>query len=217
MSGRPAAVLFDWDGTLVDGWPAIHECMNRVLAAMGRGRWSFEETLERSRRSLRDSFPELFGGRWEEARDLFYSEYRALHLERLRAVDGAAPLIGALHGLGVRLGVVSNKSGRHLRAEAGHLGWDGFFGGRLVGAGDAERDKPAADPALLALEGTGVAPSRAVWFVGDTWVDVACGRAAGCHTALVGGSGPLAGEFAGHPPDARFRSLRELLDVVRAL
>lgn len=217
MTGCPAVALFDWDGTLVDSWPAIHECMNRVLGVMGRRQWSFEETLERSRRSLRDSFPGLFGERWQEARDLFYSEYRMLHLERLRAIDGAAPLIESLHGLGVRLGVVSNKSGRHLRAEAAHLGWDRFFDGRLVGAGDADRDKPAVDPVLLALKGTGVVPSRAVWFVGDTWVDVACGRAAGCHTTLVGGSGPLGEGFAGHPPDVRFRSLNELLDVVRAL
>ena len=33
----PQAALFDWDNTLVDTWPVIHEAMNTTLSAMGRG------------------------------------------------------------------------------------------------------------------------------------------------------------------------------------
>ena len=215
MSGAPPAVLFDWDGTLVDSWPVIHLSMNRTLERMGHAAWTFEETRRRARRSLRDAFPGIFGERWREARETFYVEYEKVHLERLRTLDGAEELIGALHGSGCFLGVVSNKSGRNLRAESAHLGWDGFFGGRLVGAGDARRDKPAPDPVLLALEGSGIAPSEAVWFVGDTWVDIACGRAAGCRTILVGAADPDGEEFRDHRPDAHFLSSRDLLDIVR--
>ncbi|MFC7551967.1 hypothetical protein ACFQU7_06290 [Pseudoroseomonas wenyumeiae] len=35
----------------------------------------------RARLSLRESFPALFGAEWEKARDLFYAEVRARHLE----------------------------------------------------------------------------------------------------------------------------------------
>ena len=215
MSGAPPAVLFDWDGTLVDSWPVIHRSMNRTLERMGHATWTFEETRRRARRSLRDAFPGIFGERWREAQETFYVEYGKLHLECLKTIDGAEELIGALHGTGCCLGVVSNKSGRNLRAESAHLGWDGFFEGRLVGAGDARRDKPAPDPVLLALEGSGIAPSEAVWFVGDTWVDIACGRAAGCRTILVGGADPGGEEFRDHRPDAHFLSSRDLLDIVR--
>ena len=217
MLNRPKAVLFDWDGTLIDSWPPIHESMNRTLTAMGHEPWSYEETLSRVRKSLREAFPELFGDRWEEAREIFYGAYRAVHLERIAVIDGAEELLGAFHGLGCHLGVVSNKSGRHLRAESTHLGWDRYFGGFLVGATDAPRDKPALDPVYMALRDTGIEPGRDVWFIGDTWVDMACGRAGNCTAVLVGDKDPADPEFADHPPDRHFLSCRALLEVVRSL
>ena len=53
--------------------------------------------------------------------------------------------------------VVSNKTGRFLRAEAQHLGWGSLFQ-RLIGAGDAAFDKPDAAPVHMALEGSGLIP-----------------------------------------------------------
>ena len=217
MDRAPLAVLFDWDGTLVDSWPVIHESMNRTLSIMGYPTWSFADTVSRARRSLREAFPQLFGERWREARDTFYAEYRRLHLDRIKVIDGAEELIEACRSLGCHLGVVSNKSGRHLREESTHLGWDRYFAGRLVGATDATRDKPAVEPVMLALAGTNVAPSPDVWFVGDTWVDMACGRTAGCLTVLVGGADPGDEEFESCRPDAYFPSCRHMLEVVRCL
>ena len=211
----PKAVLFDWDGTLVNSWPIIHESMNRTLEAMGQTPWTMDETLERVRKSLREAFPPLFGDRWEEARDIFYTAYRAEHLERVEKKDGAEELIGLLEKLGSHLGVVSNKSGGHLRAESNKLGWDRYFEGYLVGATDAPRDKPATDPIFMALEGTGIEPDRDVWFIGDTWVDIACGRAANCHTILIGENMPEDREFVDHPPDEHFSDCRVLMEVVR--
>ena len=60
----PKAVLFDWDGTLVNSWPIIHESMNRTLEAMGQTLWTMDYTLERVRKTLRESFPPLLGDRW---------------------------------------------------------------------------------------------------------------------------------------------------------
>ncbi|HEY0525456.1 MAG TPA: HAD family hydrolase [Stellaceae bacterium] len=185
----PRAVLFDWDNTLVDSWGTIHNALNVTLAAMGHPVWSIEETKERVRLSLRDSFPRLFGARWEEARQLYLDTFQRTHLERLALLPGAAELLGLLGDRGVALGVVSNKTGRILRREAEHLGWTGLFH-RLVGAGDAIADKPARDPVDLALDGTGVAPGDDVWFIGDTAVDIECALAAGCVPLLVGETPP---------------------------
>ena len=40
---RPAAIVFDWDNTLVDTWPVIHESLMVTLSAMGHEPWTFEE------------------------------------------------------------------------------------------------------------------------------------------------------------------------------
>ena len=192
---RPRAVIFDWDNTLIDSWAIIHDAMNVTLEAMGHAPWSYDETRSRVRRALREAFPDMFGERWEEARDIFYGRFRAIHLDALAALPGAESLLAALAGHGIWLGVVSNKNGEHLRLEAKKLGWDRYFG-RIVGATDAVRDKPAPDPVHMALSGSGVTPGGEVWFVGDTAIDMECAKNTGCVPVLVRETAPEEGEFA---------------------
>lgn len=182
---RPRAILFDWDNTLVDTWPCIGRAANLTLEAMGHQPWTEAELRVRIAGSLRDTFPAIYGDRWEEARDIFYRAFADVHLEMLQALPSAEELLRESAGAGLYLGVVSNKTGHYLRAEADHLGWTGLFG-RLVGAQDAARDKPAADPVHLALQNSGVIAGPEVWFVGDAPIDMACGRGAGCSTVFVG-------------------------------
>lgn len=212
----PKAVLFDWDNTLVDTWATIHDAMNTTLAAMDHPSWTADETRDRVRRSLREAFPDMFGERWEEARDIFYRRFREIHLQTLEIRPGAEDLIRALAGQGVYLGVVSNKSGDHLRREATHLGWDGYFG-EIVGATDASRDKPAVEPVEMALKGSGIGPGPAVWFVGDTWIDMECAQNADCVAILVSETPPDGVEFEKFPPDSHFHDCERLAALVRNL
>lgn len=212
----PKAVLFDWDNTLVDTWPVIHEAMNTTLSAMGHRLWSLEETRKRVRLALREAFPPMFGDRWEEARDIFYARFREIHLERLEAKPGAEEVLAGFAGRGVYLGVVSNKMGDHLRREAAHLGWDRYFG-RLVGATDAVRDKPAREPVEMALRGSGTEPGPSVWFVGDTEIDMECGHNAGCIKILVRENKPSYGEFTSYRPDGHFINCEALVTLVSRL
>lgn len=183
----PRAILFDWDNTLVDNWLAIHDALNATLTAMGHENWTVEETRSRLRKSLRDSFPEMFGARWEDARDIFYARFEELHIARLRPLDGVAAALEVLATSGrFYLGVVSNKTGPYLRAEAVALGWDRHFS-RLVGATDAAADKPAPEPVHMALAGSGIAAGSDVWFVGDGAIDVQCALAAGLVPVLLEG------------------------------
>ncbi len=182
---KPRAILFDWDNTLVDTWPCISRAINITLSAMGQQTWTPEEVRARVAGSLRDTFPALFGGRWEEAREIFYQAFAEVHLEMLTTNDGAEDMLREAAGSGIYLGVVSNKTGKYLRSEAEHLGWTSLFG-RLVGAQDAARDKPAADPVHMALDPSGITAGPEVWFVGDAAIDIVCGTSAGCRTVFVG-------------------------------
>ena len=86
-----------------------------------------------------------------------------------------------------------------------------------MGSGDAARDKPATDPVQLALYKTGILPGSDVWFVGDTWVDVACGRASGCFTILLGDNDKGASEYEEHCPHESFNSCRDFFEVVKKI
>lgn len=185
VPSKPSAIIFDWDNTLVDSWPAIHAAVNRTLVAMGHQPWSLAEAKRRIARSLRDSFPQLFGERWNEARDIYYRSFAEVHLETLRPMDGARELLDELRARDIYLAVVSNKTGKYLRLEAERLGWQGYFRA-IVGATDAARDKPAVEPVDMALAGSGIKRDGNVWFVGDGAVDLECARNAGLSGFLIG-------------------------------
>ena len=212
----PRAILFDWDNTLVDNWGTIQVAINAALTAMGFPPWTLEETLQRVRASLRDSFPRMFGDRWEEARDIFYAAYRANHLETLRALPDADIVTRALADAGIYLGVVSNKTGTLLRAEASRLGWQGLFG-RLIGAGDAAHDKPAPDPIYMATEELALRDYENVWFVGDAAIDMQCARHAGCIAILVGGAPSEEEQIMQLKPERQLPKLINVLDLVREM
>jgi len=200
--GRPDAIIFDWDNTLVDSFGTITTAFNHTLETFGLPIWSAEEARRRIQRSLRDSFPELFGDHWREARTTYYGHFAAHHLDQLCPMPGAEALLTGLTERGVPLGVVSNKRGGFLRAEAEALGWNRFFD-VLVGAGDAPRDKPDPVAVAYALERMGVAPGPDVWFVGDAPIDMECARAAGLTAVLIRDE---IAAYDGPAPDIRFVS-----------
>ncbi len=94
MKHAPRAILFDWDNTLVDGWAAIEAGLNAAFREFGLPLWDRTQVLANVRRALRESFPELFGADWERARDIFYAEVRACHLQVLQPMPGAAAASG---------------------------------------------------------------------------------------------------------------------------
>jgi phosphoglycolate phosphatase len=212
---RPRAIIFDWDNTLVDSWGTIHDALNFLMEAMAQPLWTIEQTRERVRLSLRESFPRIFGERWEEAQKIYLDRFRAIHLERLTPLPGRADMLRELAGAGHYLAVVSNKTGAVLRSEADHLGWSPLFGA-IVGAGDAHTDKPHCAPVDLALHPSGIAPGADVWFVGDTAVDMECALAAGCIPVLLGE--PEANDqFDRFPPHLTVADVEELFRALRAL
>jgi phosphoglycolate phosphatase len=181
----PKAVIFDWDNTLVNTWPIIHDALNRTFVEHGLPLWSFEQTKARVRKSMRDSFPEIFGENWKEAGAAYQAHYRASHLNKLEALPQAREVLEAVKKLGLYSVVVSNKKGENLRKEAEHIGWTDLFD-NITGADDATRDKPFADPVLLALAGSGFASAPDVWFIGDSEIDLECAKNTGCTAILYG-------------------------------
>ncbi len=205
----PKAILFDWDNTLVDTWPTIGKALNITLQKMGHEPWSETEIHARVAGSLRDTFPQIFGDRWEEAKAAYYEAFSSVHLEMLRILPGAEDVLKQAVAKGIYLGVVSNKTGRYLRAEADYLNWARYFR-KLVGAQDAVRDKPALDPVHMALENSNIALNQNVWFVGDNDIDMECGLAAGFTTVLA-----HAERHEGkHQPHLCVRDCMKLLEVL---
>lgn len=202
---KPRAILFDWDNTLVNTWPLIHKALNMTLRHMDHPEWTYERVTREVKQSMRESFPAMFGERWQEAAQHYQQSYRAVHLEQLAPLPHVTEMLDAIPA-DIFVGLVSNKQGPTLRLEMQKLGWQKYFK-VAIGASDAPRDKPHPDPVLLALRDSGIAPAADVWFVGDTGVDLGVAEATGA-TAILYGDHEIHGDGAtydGHPYHAHAR------------
>ena len=131
----PRAIIFDWDNTLVNTWPIIHEALDRTFKHMGHEPWTLDMVKKRVARSMRDSFPDIFGEKWQAAAEIYQGHFRSIHLQRLEALEGAGAMLEWLSNQPVYVAVASNKKGVNLRKEAEHIGWDKYFG-QIIGADD---------------------------------------------------------------------------------
>jgi phosphoglycolate phosphatase len=208
---QPEAVFFDWDDTLADNWESIHAALNASLTAMNQKKWSLRKTKSNVRRSLRESFPEMFGDKWEDAAEIFYDHIKSSHLETLKPLYYAAELLEKLSDLGIVMGIVSNKTGDLLRAECEYLGWNNYFN-NVIGANDCENDKPAAEPLLLCLKGSGIKPTENTWFVGDAPTDMECAINAGV-TAILIKNKFIKADFDKFLPNFQFKNLYEMAKI----
>ncbi len=213
MSSAPAVLLYDWDNTLVDAWAGVTAALNATFDAFGLPRWTVSETRARVRMSLRESFPIMFGDAWERARDIFYATLQREHLHHVTPMPGISDVLAA--GAGRKQGVVSNKTGRFLRAEVAHLGWSRHFG-IVIGAGDAAADKPDPAPILLAMKRLDAKSATDVWYLGDTALDMQTARAAGV-TAVLIGNALHDGGIERAAPDLHYPSALDLATRLRAL
>jgi phosphoglycolate phosphatase len=208
IENKPDAIIFDWDDTLADNWESIHGALNASLKAMDQKTWSLEKTKSNVRRSLRDSFPDMFGDKWEDAADIFYNHIRSNHLKTLKPLYFAEELLGQLMNSKIILGIVSNKTGDLLRAECDHLGWSNYFI-NIIGANDSVKDKPAPDPIFLCLEGSGLKSNLGTWYVGDAPTDIECAINAGVTGVLIKNSA-ITSDYAEFPPHFHFQNLNKL-------
>lgn len=202
-NGKPRAILFDWDNTLIDSWPTITDALNTTFEAFDMPPWTLNEVRARVARSMRDSFPALFGDKWRDAGEVFYERYAAIHVKMLKPLPGAETMLQTLTDTGIHLGVVSNKKGDFLRNEVKHLEWDRFFGA-IVGSLDAEIDKPDPKPVDLVLKPSGIERGPGVWFAGDASIDLECAHNAGLTPILIRELAPGPGEMENHPPARHF-------------
>lgn len=209
---RPAAVVFDVDGTLVDtNYLHVHAWWQSFLAAghevscfdihrnIGRGAPDLVRTLLGS---PDDAVVAGHSSRWPPLR------------RQMRPFHRAAELVRACRDRGLL--VVWATSGDEADVEDFRKAVDADDAvTALVSSGDVSQAKPAPDIVLAALREVDVDPSRAV-LVGDTVYDIRAAHAAGvpCIALLGGGIGET--ELRQENPAAVYGNCSDLLDALPA-
>jgi phosphoglycolate phosphatase len=209
MLNSYAAVLFDFDGTLIDSYPAIAASVNFVRGEHGLPPLTVDEVRKHVGRGPDHLLGHTVPGYQAE---IDTQRYRTHHptvmREKTALLPGAAAVLPALKRMGKRLGLCSNKP-RVFSAELlRHLGIAEFFD-VVLGPEDVERPKPAPDMLRLALERLAL-PADRVLYVGDMTVDIETARAAGIAVWVVPTGSDDRVTLANGRPDRLLETLDEL-------
>ena len=176
------AILFDFDGVLVDSEPLHWACWAEVLAPFGVILdWEFYRAQcigIDDREMLRVMAGHCDPPRdWEELWQRYPQKrenFRARTLAAPPFPAGIGEMLGRLHG-NYKMAVVTSSARTEIEPLLEVAGLRHYFD-TLVCAGDAPRHKPAPDPYLLAAERLG---TRTALVVEDSKAGIASGRAAG--------------------------------------
>ena len=184
-------MIFDLDGTLVDGFDAITTGVNAARRHFGLSPLPGDDVRGRVGLGLLHLMADVVGAeRAEEAAGVFRRAYDAACLPGTRAVPGLALTLTALSDRGIRLSVASNKPVPYSVRILDHLELSRHFD-LVAGPENAGALKP--DPAMLraCLDAMGTAPAEAL-YVGDMPLDAEAGARAGVAVVLVAGGSATA-------------------------
>ncbi len=213
---RPDAVFWDWDGTFIDSYGILERSHNYTLERLGMPLLKdgdFRQYFGKPRDAV---YSAIYDDRAKEAEGI-RNDYLREHADEVKAVDGSANVVKLFHRAGILNGIVSNKLSDTIRNEVKTLGLEEFFS-VVIGAGDADEDKPSGAPLLLALERAGISRDKAarVWFVGDTEYDLKCAQEAGCPCFFIKGVPETDELIAQYKPLIAFDDYAEFEEILLA-
>jgi phosphoglycolate phosphatase len=210
---RPAALVFDLDGTLIDSRRDITTAINRMRAGLGLPPLALEQVItmvgEGARLLVERALGPGFGpDAIDRALESYLADYWDVCLETTRAYPGVDVMLAELAGR-YPLALLSNKGEALSRRILDGLGLTAHFR-EILGGDSLPTRKP--DPAgLRLLAGRLGVPVERLLLVGDTWVDAETARNAGAPFALVEWGFPRPPKLAGIQADLRVARAEELV------
>ena len=185
------AVLFDFDGTLVDSAPDIIAALNRLLDEIGHDAVHYDTYRTRAGDGARKLLTETLidqGTCFKEAElpvlvDRLLDHYYGLMTEKTRLYQGVPEVLEEIYNSGMALAVCTNRTSKTTKYLLSHFGLTKLFSA-VVCADNVSAKKPDAAHLQEAIKSLSTAPERTV-MIGDTATDVAAARNAGIKVVVV--------------------------------
>ncbi len=202
-------VVFDLDGTLIDGYAAIGDALSYAMTCLGLPAPEPKGVRAMVGHGLEKLLEQAAGPALAaEGVRLFRQRYPEVAVAKTELLDGVPEVLATLEGRGFLLAVASNKPPEFSRLILESKGV-GLHFRAIAGPGPDIPAKP--DPAMLedAMRRLGARPD-ATLVVGDMEVDSEFGRAAGCRVVLIPNGSRSRQELQDVDADALLEDIREL-------
>jgi len=205
-SATISALLFDWDGTIVDSAQLGLNAYQRAFAEL-----DFVFSQEIYEASYSPNWYQTYEAlglppeKWARADYLWRFHYDN---ETPSIIEGAAEALLSLHDKGYRLGVVTSGNDDRVSREAKQFGLDNLFD-VFVCHEHITRRKPDPEGLQIALARLARRPEECA-YVGDAPEDIEMGKQANILTVGVRSNYPSNARLLSLAPDIYLESLTEL-------
>jgi len=206
------AVLFDWDGTLLNSYDADLHAYLSMFHALGID-WTERDLAQHYSPNWLRVYraAQLPRSKWIEADRLWARAYK---LENPPLLPGARRIVRLLSRK-FDLGIVTSGNRARVRRQLRQLELASYFS-TCVCSEDASKKKPHPAPLRLALQRLRRAPEQCV-YVGDTAEDIEMARSAGVRAIGVLGPFPTAARLRAAKPAVLLNSVQELPRYLRTM
>lgn len=209
------ALVFDFDGTLVDASAAICRSFNSALEQFGSTAISEDRIRKLIGKPLREMFPAVLPGVSKTEIEHLIESYRAVFApiacDLSKPMPGLAEMMAHFHNK-VRMGIATSRMSDGAHRILGAMGWLDHFD-VIVGLQDVTHAKPHPESVERVLKTLQVRPGNAI-MIGDVPADMGAGKAAGTGTIGMVSEHHNAAVLIEAGADATIQSLAELIDLV---
>lgn len=189
MTQSLPALVFDFDGTLIESAPEIRACLNRLMAEYGRPSLTLAQVETMIGNGVGKLVERGFiatGGLpddFDTALAKFVDLYNNAPIHETPLYEGVQETLAQLHDAGHVMAVCTNKLYTPTVKILEGLGLDHYF--RVITGGDTfPVRKPDPGHLLGVLERLGIEPDDAI-MIGDSPNDIRCAIAAGVRSIAV--------------------------------
>jgi len=207
---KTTAVLFDWDGTLVDSAVASFRCYQEMFRT-----YEIDFTLEDYERTYAPAFHKTYAemglapDQYPEASRLWLEAYAA---QRCELIDGVAHDLERLTKASLALGIVTSGDRSRVTRELNELGVHTYFRAFVAGT-DCEKKKPDPEGLLRAMKEMKVTAEESV-YIGDSPEDIEMAKRGGVRSIAIPGGFPNRAALLRSGADHLVASLTEAVDLI---
>ena len=205
-------ILFDLDGTVINTNELIFQSFEYALDTLLHTTLSRDILRTTFGKPLQQIMQELGGEHSQELRQAF-AHYSKLHENEIYLFPGVEDALKQLKAMNIRTAVVTSRLYHSAMRDLNQFQLVPYFD-VFITPEATQKHKPHPEPAQKALERLNLKP-RQVIMVGDSGLDLQCGKQAGCKTAAVRYSLFPQDELLQHQPDYVIDSLLELVKLAQ--
>lgn len=210
------ALIFDFDGTLVDASIPICHAFNAALERFGAAPIEENQIRQLIGNPLKDMFPKILPNLSDADIEQLIRDYREVFApiacELSRPMPGLRDMVAYFRDR-CRMGIATSRMSDGAQSILGAMALLDSFD-VIVGLQDVQNAKPHPESVLKALAALDAAPEAGV-MVGDVPGDMQAGKRAGTYTVGMVSSHYSAAEMREAGADTTISSLAELINLVQ--